>query len=122
MRMLRRRSSCYTLHARLCSFLYMQGLRSSESVGFWLPMRMQEHSARARDSHTMPKQYVTSDQLGSDDNSPLCQFPKLCADLASELDPKVHPVAMSRVLCWLCGAGFLSWQALYRHTCSAHGG
>ena len=24
------------------------------------------------------------------------------------------------MLCWLCGAGFLSWQALYRHTRAAH--
>ena len=41
-------------------FLYLQGLRSCE------PMQMQEHSARARarDSHTILKQHVTSDQLG----------------------------------------------------------
>ena len=30
-------------------------------------------------------------------------------------------MATPPVLCWLCGAGFLSWQALYRHTRSAHG-
>ena len=32
----------------------------------------------------------------------------------------MHPVATPPLLCWLCGAGFLSWQALYRHTRAAH--
>ena len=68
------------------------------------------------------KRYVTSDKLGEDANSPLSQFPRCCEQLTSSLDPEVHAVATPPLLCWLCGAGFLSRQALYRHTRAAHGG
>ena len=76
-------------------FLYLQNIRSSDSVSFWLPMRIQEQSAGA----TKVKRYVTSDRLGIDDNSPLLQFPSVCGGLVENLDPNVHPVATPPVLC-----------------------
>ena len=83
---------------------------------------MQERSACSWDSRTIFKQYVTSDQLGNDDESPFSRFPKaVLQNLLLNLDAQVHPIATPPVLCWVCGAGFLSWEALYRHCRSAHG-
>ena len=67
------------------------------------------------------KRYVSSEQLGDDENMPLLGFPRCCKHLAYDLDPEVHAIATPPVLCWLCGAGFLSQQALYRHAREAHG-
>ena len=64
---------------------------------------------------------VTWVQLGEDTNSPLFQFPRCCEHLTSSLDPEVHAIATPPVLCWLCGAGFSSKNALYRHARAAHG-
>ena len=69
----------------------------------------------------MLKRYVTSEQLGEDGKSPLSQFPRCLEHLTSSLDPEVHAVATPPVLCWLCGAGFLSREAHYRHAREAHG-
>ena len=69
----------------------------------------------------MIKRYVSSEQLGEDENTPLAQFPRCCEHLTADLNPEVHAVATPPVLCWLCGAGFLSQQALYRHTRATHG-
>jgi hypothetical protein len=54
-------------------------------------------------------------------SSPLCGFPRACGDLVEKLDPNVHPVATPPVLCWICGAGFLSWADFFRHCTSTHG-
>ena len=69
----------------------------------------------------MRKRYVASKQLGEDTGSLLCQLPRYCEHLAVQFDPEMHPVATPPVLCWLCGSGFLSWQALYHHTRATHG-
>ena len=102
-------------------FLHLQDGHCKEAVDAWQPFRVQERSARATKSTTMFKRYVTSEQLGEDGDSPLSQFPRCCDHLTSSLDPEAHAVASPPVLCWLCGAGFLSHQALYRHARQAHG-
>ena len=102
-------------------FLHLQDLHCTETLGAWQPFRVQARSARATKSTTMLKRYVTSELLGEDGNSPLSQFPRCCEHLTSSLEPEVHPVATPPVLCWLCGAGFLSQQALYRHAREVYG-
>ena len=69
----------------------------------------------------MMKRYVCSQQLGECPKTPLTHFPRCCERLTSDLDPEVHAVATPPVLCWLCGAGFLSQEAFYRHTRETHG-
>ena len=39
-------------------FLHLQSLVAKDSVSFWLPMRMQEQSARSTNSRSMLKRYV----------------------------------------------------------------
>ena len=102
-------------------FLHLQDMHCTETLGAWQPFRVQARSAGATKSTTMLKRYVTSEQLGEDGNPPLSQFPRCCEHLTSSLEPEVHPVATPPVLCWLCGAGFLSLQALYRHAREVHG-
>ena len=102
-------------------YLHLQDGHCRERMSVWQPLRVQEHSTRVRKSTTRLKSYVPSEQLGDDENSPLSQFPRCCQHLTAALDHQVHPIATPPVLCWLCGAGFLSWQALIRHTREAHG-
>ena len=54
-------------------FLHLQDRHCTEAVGAWQPFRVQERSARATHSATMVKRYVTTEHLGEDGNSPLCQ-------------------------------------------------
>ena len=54
-------------------------------------------------------------------HTPLLGFPRCCKHLTNDLEPEVHAIATPPVLCWLCGAGFLSQQAFYRHAREAHG-
>ena len=70
-------------------FLHLQDCHHKDAVGAWQPFRVQERSARAAKSLTMLKRYVTSEQLGNDENSPLSQFPRCCEHLAVQLDPQV---------------------------------
>ena len=102
-------------------FLHLQDSHCTTALGAWQSLCVQERSARARTSTTRLKRYVTSEQLGEEMNSPLSQFPRCVEHLTSSLDPEVHAVATPPVLCWVCGAGFLSQQALFRHTRAAHG-
>ena len=110
--------------------LHLQRSTTETSLGFWQPALFQERSAQSQ-SDARNKRYVTSEQLGSDDSSPLSQFPQVLAHLCSEasaaqpaarLDPTVHPIATPPVLCWQCGKGFTSQDALWRHAQRAHGG
>ena len=102
-------------------FLYLQALKSKESMADWQPLRVQERSARCTAPTWQMKRYVSSEQLGDDGNTPLLGFPRCCKHLTHDLEPEVHGIATPPVLCWLCGAGFLSQQAFYRHACEAHG-
>ena len=109
---------CY---ACVALFLHLQDCHHTATLGTWHSFLVQERSAKTMKGTSMLKRYVASDKLGDDVNSPLFQFPQCCAHLSQDLDPNLHPVATPPVLCWLCGAGFLSQQALYRHTLVAHG-
>ena len=102
-------------------FLHLQNEHCKERTGAWQPFFVKERSARATKSGSTLKRYVTSQELGDDADSPLTQFPRCCNHLTAQLDPEVHPIATPPVLCWLCGAGFLSWQGLYRHALAKHG-
>ena len=106
--------------ATVALFLYLQSLQRNKEFGGWQAWTVQELSAAG--SSSKPRPYVTADMLGSDDSSPLSAFPSVYANTALNLDPKVHPVASPPVICWQCGAGFLSQQDLVRHTQAEHGG
>ena len=60
--------------------LHLQRSTTETSLGFWQPALFQERSARSQ-SDVRNKRYVTSQQLGSDDSSPLSQFPQVLAHL-----------------------------------------
>ena len=100
--------------------LYLQSLQRNQEFGGWQAWTVQELSAAS--SSSKPRPYVTADMFGSDDSSPLSAFPSVYATTASNLDPKVHPLASPPVICWQCGAGFLSQQGLARHAHAEHGG
>ena len=107
--------------ATVALFLYLQSLHQrNQDFGGWQAWTVQELSAAG--SSSKPRPYVTADMLGSDDSSPLSAFPSVYANTALNLDPQVHPVASPPVICWQCGAGFLSQQDLARHTQAEHGG
>ena len=102
-------------------FLHLQDCHYTKTVDDWQPFHVQQRSSRATQSTVRLKRYVTSEQLGDDVNTPLTQFPRCCEHLTSTLNPQVHAIATPPVLCWLCGAGFSSKHALFRHTRAAHG-
>ena len=106
--------------ATLALFLYLQSLERNHKFGSWQAWTVQELYAASSSDKLKP--YVTADMLGSDDSSPLSAFPSVYANTASNLDPKVHPLASPPVICWQCGAGFLSQQSLARHAHAEHGG
>ena len=104
--------------ACIALYLYLQTLTPAAGLTCWQPLLMQERSANP---NSEVKQYVTSDRLGTQTETALTQFPQMFAPLSPELDPRTDPIAVPPVICWLCGACFLSIQALYRHTRSSHG-
>ena len=106
--------------ATVALFLYLQNLQRNHKFGSWQAWTVQELSAASSSDRLGP--YVTADMLGSDDSSPLSAFPSVYANTASNLDPNVHPLASPPVMCWQCGAGFLSQQGLARHAHAEHGG
>ncbi len=106
--------------ATVALFLYLQSLHRNQEFGRWQAWTLQELSAAS--SSGKPKPYVTADMLGSDNSSPLSTFPSVYANMSLNLDPKIHPIASPPVICWQCGAGFLSQQDVARHTQAEHGG
>ena len=66
-------------------FLYVQGLESKESMGDWQPLHVQERSARCTAPTWHMKRYVSSEQLGDDDKTPLLGFPRCCKHLTHDL-------------------------------------